>query len=56
MSCWIRSVKTHSRVPTGVVKKAAYRYTLARVDQAELDKHGFGAHRLNVKPDSNELA
>jgi NADPH:quinone reductase-like Zn-dependent oxidoreductase len=41
----------------GVVKKGGFIVTLvARVDQAELDKHGIRGASLSVKPDSNELA
>jgi NADPH:quinone reductase-like Zn-dependent oxidoreductase len=41
----------------GVVKKGGFIVTLvARVDQAELDKHGIRGASLNVKPDSHELA
>ena len=41
----------------GVVKKGGVIVTLvARVDQAELDKHGIRGASLSVKPDSNELA
>src|SRR5438132_4137867 len=39
-----------------VVKKGGFIVTLvARVDQAELDKHGIRGASSNVKPDSNEL-
>jgi NADPH:quinone reductase-like Zn-dependent oxidoreductase len=41
----------------GVVKKGGFIVTLvARVDQAELDKHRIRGASLSVKPDSNELA
>jgi NADPH:quinone reductase-like Zn-dependent oxidoreductase len=41
----------------GVVKKGGFIVTLvARIDQAELDKHGIRGASLSVKPDSNELA
>ncbi len=40
----------------GVVKKGGFVVTLvARIDQAELDKHGIRGASLSVKPDSNEL-
>jgi NADPH:quinone reductase-like Zn-dependent oxidoreductase len=40
----------------GVVKKGGLIVTLvARIDQAELDKHGIRGASLSVKPDSNEL-
>ena len=39
-----------------VVKKGGFVVTLvARIDQAELDKHGIRGASLSVKPDSNEL-
>ena len=41
----------------GVVKKGGFIVTLvARIDQAELDKHGIRGASLSVKPDSSELA
>src|SRR5437773_3192696 len=41
----------------GVVKKGGFIDTLvARIDQAELDKHGIRGASLSVKPDSSELA
>ena len=41
----------------GVVKKGGFIVTLvARVDQAELDKHGIHGASLSVEPNSNELA
>jgi NADPH:quinone reductase-like Zn-dependent oxidoreductase len=41
----------------GVVKKGGFIVTLvARIDQAELDKHGIRGASLAVEPDSNELA
>src|SRR6059058_4915976 len=41
----------------GVVKKGGFIVTLvARIDQAELDKHGIRGAPLSVKPDSSELA
>ncbi|PYL26506.1 MAG: NADPH:quinone reductase [Verrucomicrobia bacterium] len=40
----------------GVVKKGGFIVTLvARIDQAELDKHGIRGASLGVEPDSNEL-
>jgi len=40
----------------GVVKKGGLIVTLvARIDQAELDKHGIRGASLGVEPDSNEL-
>ena len=40
----------------GVVKKGGFIVTLvARVDQAELDKHGIHGASLSVEPNSNEL-
>jgi NADPH:quinone reductase-like Zn-dependent oxidoreductase len=40
----------------GVVKKGGFIVTLvARIDQAELDKHGIRGVSLGVEPDSNEL-
>jgi len=41
----------------GVVKKGGFIVTLvARIDQAELDKHGIRGASLSVEPTSNELA
>ena len=41
----------------GVVKKGGFIVTLvARIDQAELDKHGIRGASLGVEPNSNELA
>jgi NADPH:quinone reductase-like Zn-dependent oxidoreductase len=41
----------------GVVKKGGFILTLvARIDQAELDKHGIRGESLGVEPTSNELA
>jgi NADPH:quinone reductase-like Zn-dependent oxidoreductase len=41
----------------GVVKKGGFIVTLvARIDQAELDKHGIRGASLGVEPTSNELA
>jgi NADPH:quinone reductase-like Zn-dependent oxidoreductase len=41
----------------GVVKKGGFVVTLvARIDQAELDKHGVQGASLSVEPNSNELA
>ena len=41
----------------GVVKKGGFIVTLvARIDQAELDKHAIRGASLSVNPDSNELA
>jgi NADPH:quinone reductase-like Zn-dependent oxidoreductase len=41
----------------GIVKKAGFIVTLvARIDQAELDKHGIRGASLGVEPNSNELA
>ena len=41
----------------GVVKKSGFIVTLvARIDQAELDKHGIRGASLGVEPNSNELA
>lgn len=40
----------------GVVKRGGFIVTLvARIDQAELDKHGIRGVSLGVEPDSNEL-
>jgi len=40
----------------GVVKKGGFIVTLvARIDQAELDKHGIQGASLSVEPNSNEL-
>ena len=40
----------------GVVKKGGFIVTLvARIDRAELDKHGIRGASLGVEPDSNEL-
>ena len=40
----------------GLVKKGGFIVTLvARIDQAELDKHGIRGASLGVEPDSNEL-
>src|SRR5438093_3769687 len=40
----------------GVVKKGGFIVTLvARIDQAELDKHGIRGESLGVEPDSHEL-
>jgi NADPH:quinone reductase-like Zn-dependent oxidoreductase len=41
----------------GIVKKGGFVVTLvARIDDAELTKHGIRGASLSVKPDSNELA
>jgi NADPH:quinone reductase-like Zn-dependent oxidoreductase len=41
----------------GIVKKGGFVVTLvARIDEAELAKHGIRGGSLSVKPDSNELA
>jgi NADPH:quinone reductase-like Zn-dependent oxidoreductase len=41
----------------GVVKKGGFIVTLvARIDQAELDKHGIRGASLGVEPDRNELS
>jgi NADPH:quinone reductase-like Zn-dependent oxidoreductase len=41
----------------GVLKKGGFVATLvARLDQAELDKHGIHGASISVKPDANELA
>jgi NADPH:quinone reductase-like Zn-dependent oxidoreductase len=41
----------------GIVKKGGFVVTLvARIDEAELAKHGIRGASLSVKPDSNELA
>jgi NADPH:quinone reductase-like Zn-dependent oxidoreductase len=41
----------------GIVKKGGFVVTLvARIDEAELTKHGIRGASLSVKPDSNELA
>jgi NADPH:quinone reductase-like Zn-dependent oxidoreductase len=41
----------------GAVKKGGFIVTLvARIDQAELDKHGIQGASLSVEPNSNELA
>jgi NADPH:quinone reductase-like Zn-dependent oxidoreductase len=41
----------------GIVKKGGFVVTLvARIDDAELTKHGIRGTSLSVKPDSNELA
>jgi NADPH:quinone reductase-like Zn-dependent oxidoreductase len=41
----------------GVLKKGGFIVTLvARIDQAELDKHGIRGASLSVEPNSNELA
>jgi NADPH:quinone reductase-like Zn-dependent oxidoreductase len=41
----------------GIVKKGGFIVTLvARIDQAELDKHGIRGASLGVEPNSNELA
>jgi NADPH:quinone reductase-like Zn-dependent oxidoreductase len=41
----------------GVIKKGGFLATLvARVDQAELDKHGIRGASISVKPDAKELA
>ena len=41
----------------GVIKKGGFIVTLvARIDQAELDKHGIRGVSLGVEPTSNELA
>jgi NADPH:quinone reductase-like Zn-dependent oxidoreductase len=41
----------------GVLKKGGFVATLvARLDQAELDKHGIRGASISVKPDANELA
>jgi NADPH:quinone reductase-like Zn-dependent oxidoreductase len=41
----------------GVVKKGGYIVSLvARIDQAELDKHGIHGASLSVEPNSDELA